>query len=1226
VVLKSNWVTDDVFEADDANDISTQVNANTAKLESGSTTGLPFVVDEDDMASNSAFKIPTQQSVKAYVDTSYLLKANLASPTFTGTVGGITKSMVGLGNVDNTADTAKPVSTAQQTALDLKLNAADASVTNTRTPTDGTVTTAKFAASALVTAAEGLAGNDNDTTIPTSAAVLDAIAGGAIPLTEDRFIFDGTGLTATHPTTSLSGHTLSWAGAGTTADFGGGLHGFFVTPTPGGAFYMQSALSSNIQALSCGFSFVTYGTDTNGAAITLAATNMPIDPGDPDFRMSAHVFTTRTAMTVTLWDASGPGQIILAGFTYDNPLQIGKKYEFGWIIEDDTLVLQLPDGQVRSVTDSRIGDWLAPNFFAESFTAASTDSIAVVHDVWASTVPERLAIVGNSGGSGGGTPDDGSVTTAKFAGSALVTAAEGLNSSDNDTSVPTTAAVIDAIAAAAVAGVIQRRPGVTTSKVRTGMPVTFVSSSSASTISGGVSMAALTSPAGKLEIIGADTSDLVVIGGQAGYLGPAWRVFSDGTSGTTGPTSPLGLDFYVSGTRYVEFKAWSYAGGAVLIYVDDEPLSAVPMVPSPWTSNAFNTFKIDLGDAKTHRIRVLTHSMGIGSVWGQASGTMWAPSDVITRVAVLGDSMSEGTGMNTGTTVGTWLEKFANMAGIRDWWNGGVGGTGPNLVNGSYPNFKTRATTNIVGTDANIVFVGGYLNDKASGRSASQIATDYETIITILQAMSTDPLIICFGSPDPAGTNGSDFTAIDSAIKAKCIAAGVAWVSLVTGEVVNAAGEVVLLNGAWITTANKSTFIGTDNLHPNDAGHAYLAHRFLDAYLAVTREPDVHTGTTTVSPLAVGEASNRSAWRSVPELFSSFATVPDGPVPNKFDSGQPASVLTNAVAGSTPIISNGVLTFAPTTSSPTAGYYKGELSGDCTWIGARVKFAAGSTHDSSVVLAICKTEITSVSAVPTMALHAVIGPTKWEFGYWDGPDGGNTGYHPFSGATGNWTDYGTNLIADDKTEVAIDFYFDYDNNKLTVFLPNGQSQTFTDSHIGSNRGRFVYFENYSDVGTTDDLGRFEKVWASSGKVFPPLNKPWVIHKEATGTASTTLTANTPAYVGDALSAPFLAPSSGSVKCIFQSYMEVPTDANVYFTCVPFLEGATPGTSQSRLVENRSSYKTQTATVVLTGLTPGSWYQVLPQVMSTASDTKISRNTSIAQCLSLTVEPVLLAGG
>jgi hypothetical protein len=40
------------------------------------------------------------------------LKANLASPTFTGTIGGISKAMVGLGNVDNIADSAKVVGSA----------------------------------------------------------------------------------------------------------------------------------------------------------------------------------------------------------------------------------------------------------------------------------------------------------------------------------------------------------------------------------------------------------------------------------------------------------------------------------------------------------------------------------------------------------------------------------------------------------------------------------------------------------------------------------------------------------------------------------------------------------------------------------------------------------------------------------------------------------------------------------------------------------------------------------------------------------------------------------------------------------------------------------------------------------------------------------------------------------------------------------------------------------
>jgi hypothetical protein len=60
-------------------------------------------------------------------------KAPLASPTFTGTVSGIDKTMVGLGNVDNTSDANKPVSTAAQTALDLKAPLASPALTGTPT-------------------------------------------------------------------------------------------------------------------------------------------------------------------------------------------------------------------------------------------------------------------------------------------------------------------------------------------------------------------------------------------------------------------------------------------------------------------------------------------------------------------------------------------------------------------------------------------------------------------------------------------------------------------------------------------------------------------------------------------------------------------------------------------------------------------------------------------------------------------------------------------------------------------------------------------------------------------------------------------------------------------------------------------------------------------------------------------------------------------------------------
>lgn len=50
------------------------------------------------------------------------LKAPINSPTFTGTVNGITKSMVGLSSVDNTSDIEKPISNLTQTALDTKSN------------------------------------------------------------------------------------------------------------------------------------------------------------------------------------------------------------------------------------------------------------------------------------------------------------------------------------------------------------------------------------------------------------------------------------------------------------------------------------------------------------------------------------------------------------------------------------------------------------------------------------------------------------------------------------------------------------------------------------------------------------------------------------------------------------------------------------------------------------------------------------------------------------------------------------------------------------------------------------------------------------------------------------------------------------------------------------------------------------------------------------------------
>jgi hypothetical protein len=85
------------------------------------TVGLSNVNNTADTA--KPISNATKVALDRKADTADLvLKASLASPTFTGTVAGITKSMVGLANVDNTADSDKPISNAMQTALESKVN------------------------------------------------------------------------------------------------------------------------------------------------------------------------------------------------------------------------------------------------------------------------------------------------------------------------------------------------------------------------------------------------------------------------------------------------------------------------------------------------------------------------------------------------------------------------------------------------------------------------------------------------------------------------------------------------------------------------------------------------------------------------------------------------------------------------------------------------------------------------------------------------------------------------------------------------------------------------------------------------------------------------------------------------------------------------------------------------------------------------------------------------
>lgn len=83
-------------------------------------TGVVTLVKADVGLGNVDNTSDANKPISTATQTALDLKAPINNPSFTGTVTGITRSMVGLSNVDNTSDFNKPLSSATQTALTLK--------------------------------------------------------------------------------------------------------------------------------------------------------------------------------------------------------------------------------------------------------------------------------------------------------------------------------------------------------------------------------------------------------------------------------------------------------------------------------------------------------------------------------------------------------------------------------------------------------------------------------------------------------------------------------------------------------------------------------------------------------------------------------------------------------------------------------------------------------------------------------------------------------------------------------------------------------------------------------------------------------------------------------------------------------------------------------------------------------------------------------------------------
>lgn len=306
------------------------------------------------------------------------------------------------------------------------------------------------------------------------------------------------------------------------------------------------------------------------------------------------------------------------------------------------------------------------------------------------------------------------------------------------------------------------------------------------------------------------------------YVLPTSRYPNTYSSGQAVWSVEFGTD---AGIFQVRFKHIS-AATMYRLTIDGRKVTDLMQSAGGITPGSGHLMTIDLGSAAPRRIRLDFYTFPFGGVYLPPTATMWQVPLQGGRLMALGDSLTDGSSQNTGAGAGTWFARVARLLGATDAWEQGRGGTGY-ITAGSFATFGNRAAADVIAWAPDRLIVWGGYND--SGGSQSAIASAADSLYAQLKTGLPNCLIYVLGCWSPSGSPGATLTNTDATLRTAAAAAGLPFISPISGAVYNASGALVATHGAWITAANAASYIGADAIHPTDAGHVYLTRRITAA-------------------------------------------------------------------------------------------------------------------------------------------------------------------------------------------------------------------------------------------------------------------------------------------------------------------------------------------------------------------------------------------------------------
>jgi lysophospholipase L1-like esterase len=319
----------------------------------------------------------------------------------------------------------------------------------------------------------------------------------------------------------------------------------------------------------------------------------------------------------------------------------------------------------------------------------------------------------------------------------------------------------------------------------------------------------------------------------------------------TTPTAVLSVSFGTDADVFQVRLLPQQASDCFRLFIDGVPVQAAPvLLSSVATEGGFGNshlLTVNLGSSQPRRIRIELVTTRFGGVFQAPTFDFWQIGLHGPKIAVLGDSTSGGSAVNTGAAAGTWFNLMCDLFGWENRWNQSRGGTGYITTNAPFTTLPNRVALDIVAKNFDIVLVDAGHNDASTDQAAFQAAVT--STISAIKAGLPKAWVIGVGcystsgywppyATTPVATPAASAVTKDGWQRQVFQAQGVPYISQITGEIRDASWAVVDTIGPWMTGSGRvgagnttgfgsaDRFLGdgaADATHPNDLGHKMKA-------------------------------------------------------------------------------------------------------------------------------------------------------------------------------------------------------------------------------------------------------------------------------------------------------------------------------------------------------------------------------------------------------------------